>query len=222
MATSLKSPPPRPTIVSVLGLKNTGKTTAAVAVISGLSARGLRVAAVKSSHLAQLDLDPRGRDSRQLYDAGALCVVAQGREESLIVRRHDTPAPLSELLELMPPGLHFVVLEGGGALQADAVLLCLRDLSQLEETLKVRHVPVHRVRAVTGVLANCPAGRRESGLSGGDTTDPDSPSASQHHHPETVAIPGASPVPLLDATDSQGREELIALVLRAAGGSGTP
>jgi len=205
----------RPTTVAVLGLKNTGKTTAAAVLISGLSARGLRVAAVKSSHLPRLELDPRGRDSRELYDAGALCVVAQGREETLIVRRHARPAPFSELLALMPANLDFVVMEGCGAHWADAVILCLRSLAELEETLRVRNVPAHRVRAVTGlVAADLPAGGTSRQLgprtAGATAPGPWSPPVLRQ-----VAIHGAAPVPILDAAEPRGREQLIQLVLTA-------
>jgi molybdopterin-guanine dinucleotide biosynthesis protein MobB len=214
MVGSREGQPPGPTVVAVLGLKNTGKTTAAAALISGLSARGFRVAAVKSSHLPRLDLDPRGRDSRQLYEAGAECVVAQTREETLMVRRHDRPALLPDLLALMPPNLDFLIMEGGPAQQADVVFLCLRSLSELEETLEVREVPVDRVRALTGAVAALPlpeaAGNPEP-----HPTEAPQPGSTPTPARGSVRVRGATSVPLLTAADAIGREGLIELALAA-------
>jgi len=197
----------RPFVVGVLGLKNSGKTTVAEALISGLSARGFRVAAVKTSHLDRLNLDERKRDSRQLYDAGAVCVVAQGRKETLVVRRHDRPAPFSELLRLLPPEAEFVVVEGGVAALADVVLVCLRGMEELEETLKVRRVPWRKVQALTGLAAARPAG--------GGAGAPASPTGGKE--------PGtAAGLPLLDAAAQHGRETLTRLVLAAAGAEPPP
>jgi molybdopterin-guanine dinucleotide biosynthesis protein MobB len=192
-------------VVAVLGLKNSGKTTVAEALISALSAQGLRVAAVKTSHLARLDLDSRHRDSRQLYDAGAVCVVAQAREQTLIVRRHDHPATFSEILGLLPSELHFVVLEGGAAAEADVVLLCLRSLGELDETLKVRDVPQRKLRALTGLAAVRPTG--SEGKAGDSSRS---------------AQVGTMELPLLDAADPAGRQALLRLVLTAAGISESP
>jgi molybdopterin-guanine dinucleotide biosynthesis protein MobB len=200
MASSPQSPPARPFIVAVLGLKNSGKTTVAAALVADLSADGFRVAAVKSSHLGRLDLDPRGRDSRNLYDAGALCVIAQGREQTLAVLRHDPPSPLPDVLGLVPPGLHFVVMEGGGAARADVVLLCVRSLDALDETLEVRRVPQGKVRALTGLAAA--QGAAPSGRGNG---------------PPDPAAGATRELPLLDARDPAGRKALLAIVLTAAG-----
>jgi molybdopterin-guanine dinucleotide biosynthesis protein MobB len=194
MGNGSRNPSRRPFVVAVSGLKNSGKTTVAQALISGLSARGYRVAAIKTSHLATLDLDPGGRDSRQLYDAGALCVVAQAQNETLVVQRHDRPAAFAELLRLLPPETDFLVAEGGVPAQADMVLLCLRTLEELEETLTVRRVPPEKVRAQTGLAAARagPAGERDA------------------------AARRALDCPLLDAGAPEGREALTRLVLAAA------
>ncbi|MBN1836472.1 MAG: molybdopterin-guanine dinucleotide biosynthesis protein MobB [Spirochaetales bacterium] len=176
----------------MVGLKNSGKTTVAEALISGLAARGLRVAAIKTSHVARLDLE--GRDSRRLYDAGAHCVVAQGRGETLVVRRHAQPPPFPALLRLLPEDTEVVIAESGTTAGADLVLVCLVSPEQLEETLEVRGVSLDRVRALSGLAA--------AGLGGSD-------------HP-------AARLPFLDAATPEGREALTALVLEAAGGPAAP
>ena len=217
MAEESRNAARRPFVVGVLGLKNSGKTTVAEALISGLSARGFRVAAVKTSHLDRLNLDERKRDSRQLYDAGAVCVVAQGRKETLVVQRHDRPAPFSELLRLLAPEAEFVVVEGGVAALADVVLVCLRGMEELEETLRVRRVPPGKVQALTGLAAARPAADRPAAdrpAVGGAATAAPPPG-----NEEPGAVAG---LPLLDAAAPQGRETLTRLVLAAAGAEPPP
>ena len=192
-------------MVAVQGLKNSGKTTVAAALIADLNGRGFRVAAVKTSHLPRLDLDPEGRDSRQLYEAGADCVIVQGQLETLALRRHDRPAAFAELLALLPPETQFVVAEGGAGVgtRADAVFVCLRSLESLEETLQVRAVLPAKVRALTGLAAARPPDRGVESAAG--------PAAGPAEANRLSALP------LLNAAEPAGRQALLALLLSAAG-----
>lgn len=72
-------PPPPPPLVGVVGWKDAGKTTVAVALVQALVARGLRVAAFKHGHHFQLDTP--GTDSWRLrHDGGASSVLLAGPE----------------------------------------------------------------------------------------------------------------------------------------------
>ena len=65
-------------VVSVVGHANTGKTTLIAGLISSLAARGYRVAVVK--HAAHgYEIDSRGKDSWQFFQAGANRVLVVGR-----------------------------------------------------------------------------------------------------------------------------------------------
>jgi len=143
-------------LVSVAGFKKSGKTTVACSLIAELSARGYRVAALKRSHLRRLSLDPRGTDSRRLLDAGALFVAARAREQTLTVLCGEQPADLQDLLAQAPASAQFVVLEGSpGGLPA-AVVLCLREAEQLEETLRARGLNPGALIALSGLFAADP------------------------------------------------------------------
>ena len=152
----VRSAPAAPAlVVSILGLKKSGKTTVASALIAALRARGYRVAALKKIHLHRLSLDPRGTDSFRLAEAGALFVAARSQEETLTVHREPQPDDLEALLALVPPAMQIVVAEGASGPQA-RVVLCLRAADRLEETLRVRGVRTAQLVALSGVFAGDP------------------------------------------------------------------
>ncbi len=149
------APPVPPLVVSVLGLKKSGKTTVASALIASLRARGYRVAALKKTHLHLLSLDPRGTDSFRLAEAGALFVAARSRKETVTVHREPQPDDLEALLALVPPSMQIVLAEGVSGPQAHLVL-CLRTAESLEETLRVRGLGAPELLALSGVFAADP------------------------------------------------------------------
>ena len=104
--------PEAPFVLSVVGLKKSGKTTVAASLIAGLSSRGLAVAALKRSHLPDLTLDSRGTDSSRLLEAGARFMAVRSRNQTLTVERHAEAPPSADLLELVPPSVRLVVGEG--------------------------------------------------------------------------------------------------------------
>jgi molybdopterin-guanine dinucleotide biosynthesis protein B len=67
-------------VLGIAGWKNSGKTTLASRLITELTGRGLRVAAVKHSH-HDIKLDAEGTDSARLAQAGAnqVAVVSPAR-----------------------------------------------------------------------------------------------------------------------------------------------
>ncbi len=76
-----------PPIVSVIGRKNSGKTTLLVQLAAVLKGRGLRVASIKHSH-HDIGIDRPGKDSwRHFHEGGVEAVVlASPRRVSVIVR----------------------------------------------------------------------------------------------------------------------------------------
>jgi molybdopterin-guanine dinucleotide biosynthesis protein MobB len=145
-----------PFVVSVLGLKKSGKTTVASALIAALRARGYRVAGLKKTHLRRLSLDPRGTDSFRLVEAGALFVAARSREETVTVHREPQPDGLEDLLVLVPPSMQIVVAEGSSGGLRTGVVLCLREADRLEETMRVRGVRPAELIALSGVFTGDP------------------------------------------------------------------
>jgi molybdopterin-guanine dinucleotide biosynthesis protein MobB len=183
-----------PFVVSVVGLKKSGKTTVASALIASLSARGYRVAGLKKSHLRRLSLDPRRTDSFRLAEAGALFVAARAREETVTVLRGPQPEGLEDLLALVPRSMQIVVSEGSAGELRTGVVLCLRESDQLQETLRVRGVrPVELIA-----------------LSGSFTSGPRAAAALQAVSPE--ALP-----PVVNILVPEEREALCERILAAAG-----
>jgi molybdopterin-guanine dinucleotide biosynthesis protein MobB len=76
-----------PPVVSVVGRKNSGKTTLLVALAAELQRRGLRVASIKHSH-HDFEVDQPGKDSwRHFHEGGVEAVlVASPSRIALIVR----------------------------------------------------------------------------------------------------------------------------------------
>lgn len=99
-------------VVGVVGRSGTGKTTLLERLLPALSARGLRVAAVKhTSH--GFSADREGKDSHRLYVSGALAVALVSREQlATFVRRNDEGPRLAAALASLPHGLDLVLAEG--------------------------------------------------------------------------------------------------------------
>jgi molybdopterin-guanine dinucleotide biosynthesis protein MobB len=168
----------------VAGLKNSGKTTVCTAIITGLTARGYSVAALKSSHVAGLTLDHRATDSYALAESGASFVLVQGREESLILERINRS--FEEMIRRVPDTIQFIISEGGEAEAADAVVVCLTDTSKWGETLEVRSVPRKKILGLAGPFVG-----------------PESPSGQSFNG-----------FPVFDIRDAGGRESLVELIVK--------
>jgi molybdopterin-guanine dinucleotide biosynthesis protein MobB len=184
----------RPFVLSVLGLKDSGKTTLACGLIAGLGELGLAVAALKKSHVPTLTLtlDAHGTDSSALWEAGARFVAVRSRFQTMTLERHPGGDPSVELLDLVPPAASLVVAEGflPAGPQTPRVIVCLRRFEELEETLAVRGIRPGEVLALGGVAA--------AGLA-------------------TVAAHRAAAYPVFDIRDPVSAEALCRLVLAAAG-----
>jgi molybdopterin-guanine dinucleotide biosynthesis protein MobB len=144
---------PKPFVLSVLGLKHSGKTSLCSALIASLRARGYIVGALKSSREQYLGLDRRGSDSARLADSGVSHLVVRAGRETLTLQRHRRRKTLSELIASAPQELQFLVCEGGPAQEADAVVLCLASPGRLEETIRRRGAPRERIVALSGSMA---------------------------------------------------------------------
>ena len=96
-------------VVSVYGPSGSGKTTLIERLIPRLAARGLRVGVIKHAHEG-FALDPQGKDSWRVWQAGAQAVVLAGPQECFLRQRSD--ASLRHVLALMPQGLDCILIEG--------------------------------------------------------------------------------------------------------------
>lgn len=97
-------------IVSVVGKKNTGKTSLSVKLISELAKRGYNVASIKHSHHS-IEMDKENTDTWKHKQAGANLVVGVGSTTFFNVRKeHD----LNRILYLLKhfDDFDFVIIEG--------------------------------------------------------------------------------------------------------------
>ena len=181
----------RPFVLSVLGLKDSGKTTLACGLITGLGALGVAVAGLKRTHMPTLTLDAHGTDSSAFWEAGARFVAVRSRFQTMTLERHPAEDPSAELLDLVPPSVGLIVAEGllPDGPESPRVVVCLRRFEELEETLSVRGIRPEEVLALGGVAAT-------PGQPGG---------------------PAALAYPVFDIRDSVSTEALCRLVLATAG-----
>ena len=74
-----------PTIISIVGFSNSGKTTLTVALVSNLKARGYKIGVIK--HAAHgFDMDRSGKDSYKHKQAGADAVVVSSANTIALVK----------------------------------------------------------------------------------------------------------------------------------------
>ncbi|HEX5724132.1 MAG TPA: molybdopterin-guanine dinucleotide biosynthesis protein B [Longimicrobiaceae bacterium] len=108
------SQPEPPPAVSIVGKKNSGKTTLTVALAAELKRRGWRVATLKHGHHA-FETDKPGRDSwRHFHEGQAEATLMVGTGKVALVMRFDgDPDPQALLRDFYAGrGYHLVLVEG--------------------------------------------------------------------------------------------------------------
>ena len=98
-------------IVAVVGRSGSGKTTLIERLIPELERRGLRVGAVKHTH-HDFDLNPRGKDSWRLYQAGARVVAFSSTAQLVVMRRTEAELPLGDVVDQYLGDVDVVLVEG--------------------------------------------------------------------------------------------------------------
>lgn len=101
-------------IVSVIGSKDSGKTTAIEYLVRQLSNRGLVVGSAKHMHSADSSVDQPRKDTGRHASAGAKVIVAVAPRELTVIKKVDTSDfTLDALLKLLEnEELDVIVLEG--------------------------------------------------------------------------------------------------------------
>jgi molybdopterin-guanine dinucleotide biosynthesis protein MobB len=101
-------------VVSVIGRKNSGKTTLVVALAAELRRRGVRVASVKHSH-HDFEIDQPGKDSwRHFHEGGVEAVlVASPHRLAFVMRSEEADRDAARLIErfLADSGCDVVLVE---------------------------------------------------------------------------------------------------------------
>ena len=103
---------PGPRLISVVGKKNSGKTTLVVALTKELVRRGHRVMTIKhGSH--PMEIDQQGRDTwRHMHEGGAERVVMETPGLRVLLAKPSEEKKPRELAEQFLGDAQFVVVEG--------------------------------------------------------------------------------------------------------------
>jgi len=103
---------PGPRLISVVGKKNSGKTTLLVALTKDLVRRGHRVMTIKhGSH--PFEIDQQGRDTwRHMHEGSAERVVMETPGMRVLLAKPDEPKGPRELAEMYLADAAFVLVEG--------------------------------------------------------------------------------------------------------------
>jgi molybdopterin-guanine dinucleotide biosynthesis protein MobB len=235
-----------PSFVTIAGLKKSGKTTVAEALIGELVRRGLRVASVKSMLHGEFRLEPEGTDTRRHLAAGAEAALAFSAEEDAVFARRSAAGQRERMKHWLPSGVDWVVCEGHlPDVRADRVIVCLAKVRDFAETLAVRGLEVCVVVAASGVAAGAAvAGAAAAAAAGAATAGAAAAGAAVAGAAAGAATAGAAtagaaaagaaalsgasagqlaeplPVPLLDARDPRDLAKLVDLVLAGRPGAG--
>jgi len=143
-------------IVTVLGLKKSGKTTSCEALIRQFKLRGLKVGAVKSMHHARMTIDTEGKDTWRHRQAGADFVVSLSKGEMGYIEAASGRTTLNDAKRHFPPDTDVLVCEGVEGLGSEAYsVVALKSVDMLAETLKIRGLGGGKnILALTGIFSN--------------------------------------------------------------------
>ena len=100
-----------PHVISIVGKKNTGKTTLIEKLIPELKARGYRVGTIKHDTHG-FEMDHKGKDTWRHKNAGALSVVISSPRKLSLIKEVDREARLDDIVEAYFDGLDLVITEG--------------------------------------------------------------------------------------------------------------
>ena len=141
-------------VISVVGLKKTGKTTVVERIVKRLVEMGFRVGTIKSMVHSNFTIDVKGKDTYRHRQAGASFVISLSRNETAFIRNNPRQQDLEELSQLFTEDTDVVVAEGLRDTGPDIYqLVACKDLEMMEETMRVRNISKN-VLALTGILAN--------------------------------------------------------------------
>ena len=141
-------------IIDIAGLKKSGKTTVIENLIRELSSRGFRVGTVKKIHIPNFSIDQPGKDTYRHKSAGAEFVISLAPNEIALMKKNDGKRDLDEILDLIPEDIDFLICEELNEIRDEIFyIITLKNINELEETLKVRAIGKN-VLAISGVVSS--------------------------------------------------------------------
>ncbi|MBU4031176.1 MAG: molybdopterin-guanine dinucleotide biosynthesis protein B [Candidatus Thermoplasmatota archaeon] len=141
-------------IVSLIGLKKTGKTTCVEALVREFKSRGMKVGTVKSMVSSKFTIDTEGKDTWRHQEAGADFVVSLSMDEIAYIEKRPSRSRLDEFIRFIPEDTDILICEGLEDTDHRIIrILVAKSTEFLAETFEVRGAQ-ENVIALTGIVAN--------------------------------------------------------------------
>jgi molybdopterin-guanine dinucleotide biosynthesis protein B len=141
-------------IVSLIGLKKTGKTTCVESLVREFKSRGMKVGTVKSMVHSKFTIDMEGKDTWRHQEAGADFVVSLSKDEIAYIEKRPGRSRLDEFITFIPADTDILICEGLEDLDHRIIrILVAKSSDFLAETFQVRGAQ-ENVIALTGIIAN--------------------------------------------------------------------
>jgi molybdopterin-guanine dinucleotide biosynthesis protein MobB len=143
-----------PIVISVIGLKKSGKTSVVEGIVAELRRRGYVTGTIKSMVHSSFSFDMKGKDTYRHGGAGAEFVISLSRDQTVYLERHDPGhADLGHISRLFPLDAQFVICEGFEEKGAIARILALREAGDFHDALGIRNADRRSIIAVSGLVA---------------------------------------------------------------------
>jgi molybdopterin-guanine dinucleotide biosynthesis protein B len=141
-------------IVSLIGLKKSGKTTCVEALVREFKARGKKVGTVKSMVHSKFTIDTEGKDTWRHQEAGADFVISLSKDEIAYIEKRPGRSRLDEFLRFISEDTDILICEGLEDTDQRIIrILVAKSSDFLAETFQVRGAQ-ENVVALTGIIAN--------------------------------------------------------------------
>lgn len=141
-------------IVSLIGLKKSGKTTTAEALISEFKARGRKVGGVKWMVQSNFTIDTEGKDTWRQKRAGADFVLSMSKDELAFIQNRPERPSFDDILALVPDDTDILICEGVEThIPGIFKVIIAKSPELLAETFEVRDIG-DGVIALSGIIAN--------------------------------------------------------------------
>ncbi|MCK4758282.1 MAG: molybdopterin-guanine dinucleotide biosynthesis protein B [Thermoplasmata archaeon] len=141
-------------IVSLIGLKKSGKTTTAEALISEFKARGYKIGGVKWMVQAGFTIDTEGKDTWRQKRAGADFVISMSKDELALIQNRPERPSFDDILALVPDDTDILICEGVETDHPDVIkMIIAKSPELLADTFEVRDIG-DGVIALSGIIAN--------------------------------------------------------------------
>jgi molybdopterin-guanine dinucleotide biosynthesis protein B len=100
-----------PTIISIAGKQNAGKTTLIRTLIPKLKERGHRVGTLKYN-IKEFKIDHEGKDTYKYYHSGADSIALTSQDEIAVIKRVTDPPGINEIIAKYLNDVNIVFVEG--------------------------------------------------------------------------------------------------------------